>query len=64
MTRPHRYLARMILFLVLVGLVAFVLHRTLYRAFMSNPVPDGFILAVLLIGILWNIRVASRLFPE
>ncbi|UYH51297.1 flagellar motor protein MotA [Candidatus Kirkpatrickella diaphorinae] len=64
MTRPHRYLARMILFLVLVGLIGFVLHQTLYRAFMSNPVLDGFILAVLLIGILWNIRVALRLFPE
>lgn len=64
MTRPHRYLIRMIMFLVLVGLIGFILHQTLYRAFMSNPILDGFILGVLLIGILWNLRIVLRLFPE
>jgi membrane associated rhomboid family serine protease len=64
LTPPRRYLVRMAVFLVLVGFVVFILHRTLWSAFMANPGLNGLILAVMLIGIVLAIRQVSRLFPE
>jgi hypothetical protein len=56
MTKPGRFLFRMGVFLVAVGAVIAVLHAPLYRAFMANPALNGFILAVLLIGIVYAFR--------
>src|SRR5918997_1794216 len=64
LTPPRRYLVRMAVFLVLVGFLVFILHRTLWAAFMANPGLNGLILSVMLIGIVLAIRQVSRLFPE
>lgn len=64
MTRPTIYLLRMGIFLCLVIAVVALLGRTLYAAFFANPMLDGLILFVLLIGILWNLRIVQRLMPE
>src|SRR5918998_1594835 len=64
LTPPRRYLVRMAVFLVLVGFLVFILHRTLWAAFMANPGLNGLILAVLLIGIVLAVRQVLRLFPE
>lgn len=64
MTGPGRYLTRMVVFLVLVVLGCAVIFVPLAEAFMSNPVLNGVILGVLLIGILYNIRQVAMLWPE
>lgn len=63
MTQPSRYLIRMLAFLGCVALAAMVLHGPLKDAFLSNPGLDSLILAILLIGIGWNIRLVLRLAP-
>src|SRR5215212_3953733 len=64
LTPPRRYLVRMAVFLVLVGFIAFILHRTLWAAFMANPALNSLILAVTLIGVIIAVRQVWRLFPE
>lgn len=56
MTKPGRFLFRMIAFLIAVGAVIAVLHTALLRAFMANPALNGLIGAVLVIGILYAFR--------
>ncbi|WP_374299961.1 flagellar motor protein MotA [Ferrovibrio sp.] len=56
MTKPGRFLFRMIAFLVAVGVVIAMLHATLLRAFMANPALNSLIAAVLVIGILYAFR--------
>ena len=64
MTKPGAYLLRMLVFLLMVGGVAAMLAPALYSAFAANPLLNGFILAVLLGGILWNIRQVTLLRQE
>ncbi|MBB3173633.1 uncharacterized membrane protein (UPF0136 family) [Endobacter medicaginis] len=64
MTRPTGYLLRMVVFLAIVAGFAALLWPTLVTAFANNPVLDGLILAVLALGILWNILQVVRLGPE
>ena len=64
MTRPTRYLVRIIVFLLIILGLAFSLRGVLVHAFMVNPGLDGVIIAILLLGILWNIHLTIRLFPE
>src|SRR3954447_2667796 len=64
LTPPRRYLVRIAVFLVLVGFVAFILHRTLWAAFMANPGLNSLIVAVMLIGVVLAVRQVLRLFPE
>ncbi len=64
MTRPTTYVVRMLLFLLLVGAVVAALYPTLLAAFSNNPVLDGLILAVLGLGIIWNLVMVLRLSPE
>lgn len=64
MTRPQRYLIRMVLFLLAVGVVAVLLLSPLLEAFQANPALNGLILGVLLIGILNNFRQVILLNPE
>lgn len=56
MTKPGRFLFRIIAFLVAVGVVIAMLHATLLRAFMANPALNSLIAAVLVIGILYAFR--------
>jgi hypothetical protein len=51
-------------FLILCGLIAFVLQRQIINAFNANPWLNGLILLVLLIGIILSFARVIRLFPE
>lgn len=64
MTRPQRYLIRMVFFLIAVGAAAFFLFNQLQEAFFANPALNGLILGVLFIGIINNFRQVVMLNPE
>jgi hypothetical protein len=61
---PRIFLFRMLVFLVLCGLIAVLLQRQIWSAFLSNPSLNGIILGTLLVGIVMSIRQVMRLFPE
>jgi hypothetical protein len=61
---PRIFLVRMLVFLVLCGLVALLLYRQIWTAFLANPALNGIILGALLVGIIMSIRQVLRLFPE
>ncbi len=63
-TRPRRFLLRMLGFLAAVLALAALLHEHLIHAFQANPVLNGLILAVLFIGILYVFRQVSALTRE
>ena len=64
MTRPERFLTRMILFLVAVGAVTGLLFPALYGAFMTNPALNGLIVTALFAGIIFIFRQVLMLRPE
>ncbi len=64
MTQPVTYLWRMLAFLVAVLVVVALLARPLLTAFTNNPMLNGLIVLILLLGIGWNLRQVLRLAPE
>jgi hypothetical protein len=64
LSSPRIYLVRMLVFLVLAGLLVFILNRQIQVAFFANPGLNAVIIGVLLIGILLAFRQVIRLFPE
>ncbi|MGE0152276.1 MAG: flagellar motor protein MotA [Reyranellaceae bacterium] len=56
MTKPRRYLLRMALFLIAVGVLVVPLVPLIRRAFEHNMALNGVILAVLVLGILYVVR--------
>jgi hypothetical protein len=64
LSSPRIFLFRMMVFLVLCTLVAVVLHRQIWTAFLANPGLNALILGVLLVGIAFAFRQVIRLFPE
>src|SRR3984957_12535134 len=64
LSSPRIFLIRMLVFLILCGLLAFVLQRQIFNAFLANPWLKGLIVAVLLIGIILSFHHVIRLFPE
>ena len=64
MTNPQRYVTRVFLFLLLVGIVVALVYPILLRAFMHNPALNGLILGVLLLGIVYALRRILTLRPE
>ena len=64
LTPPRIYLVRMAVFLVLAGLIAFILYRQIFAAFLANPGLNALIIGVMLIGVILAIRQVWRLFPE
>lgn len=64
MTRPRRYLVRMTIFLVAVLAVVGVLSPAVAPAFMANPVLNGLILGILVVGVALNLRNVTRLNRE
>ena len=64
MTRPDRYLVRMLIFLALVAVAAVLLYLPLVRAFQANMVLNGMILATLAFGIAHAFRQVLMLRPE
>src|SRR5579862_5895640 len=61
---PRIYLIRMLVFLILCGLIAFVLQKQILNAFLANPWLNGLIIGVLVIGIILSFHQVIRLFPE
>jgi uncharacterized protein YneF (UPF0154 family) len=64
LSSPRIFLFRMVVFVILGGLVAFLLNKQIQVAFMSNPGLNAVIIAVLLIGIILSVRQVARLYPE
>ncbi len=64
MTRPQIFLTRMTVFLGIVVVVAGILFEMLQRSFMANPLLNGLILAVLLLGVGYIFRQVLSLYPE
>ena len=64
MTTPKRYVIRMILFVLAVGLVCAFLFLPLQNAFLANVGLNGLIVGVLVLGIAYNFRQTFMLFPE
>jgi len=64
LSSPRIFLFRMLVFVVLGGLVAFLLHKQIEVAFMANPGLNALIIGVLLIGIVLSARQVIRLYPE
>ncbi|MGA7388191.1 MAG: flagellar motor protein MotA, partial [Pseudolabrys sp.] len=64
LSSPRIFLVRMLVFVILVGLVTFVLHKQIEVAFMANPGLNALIIGVLAIGIVLSMRQVLRLYPE
>jgi hypothetical protein len=64
LTRPQRFLNRMILFLVAVIVICAVIAPALYSAFMGNPALNGIIMGAMLVGIIYIFREVMLLNPE
>jgi hypothetical protein len=64
LSSPRIFLVRMLVFVILCALVAVVLYRQIWIAFLANPGLNALILGVLLIGIVLAFRQVIRLFPE
>ena len=64
MTQPQRYLTRMTVFVVAVIVIAGALFAPLERAFLANPILNGVILGVLVLGIGYVFRQVMQLKPE
>ena len=63
MNRSHRFLLRMVLFLILVIALAAALGQPLFAAFMGNPAVNGVILGILIAGIIYIFRQVLLLNP-
>jgi hypothetical protein len=64
LSSPRIFLIRMMVFLILCALVAIVLSKQIWVAFLANPGLNALIIGVLIIGILLAFRQVLRLFPE
>ena len=64
LSSPRIFLLRIMVFVVLGGLVTFLLHKQILVAFMANPGLNSVIIFVLLIGIALCLRQVIRLYPE
>lgn len=64
LSSPRIFLLRMLVFVILVGLLGFVLYKQIQTAFMANPGLNALILGVGAIGIILSFRQVLRLYPE
>jgi hypothetical protein len=64
LSSPRIFLVRMTVFLILCVLIAVILYRQIWQAFLANPGLNLLIICVLLIGIILSYRQVFRLFPE
>lgn len=64
MTRSKTYLTRMVLFLAVVGLGCALIAPVLAKTFLVNPLLNGAIFGVILVGIILNFRQVVMLAPE
>jgi hypothetical protein len=63
-TKPQRFLNRMILFLIAAIIVCALIGPALVSAFMGNPVLNGIIMGAMLVGIGYIFRQVLMLGPE
>lgn len=63
MTKPRRYLIRMTLFLLLAFGASVALYSPLITAFIANPLFNGLILGVLVVGIFYVYRQVAVIYP-
>jgi hypothetical protein len=61
---PRIFLFRMLVFVVLCGLIAYVLQAQILKAFSANPWLNGLIIGVLCCGIIMSFHQVIRLFGE
>ncbi|MHB1205601.1 MAG: flagellar motor protein MotA, partial [Rhodospirillaceae bacterium] len=64
MTDTRKYLTRMTVFLVVLGVGIALIGATLLPIFLVNPVLNGVIFAVIIIGVVLNFRQVILLGPE
>ena len=64
LSSPRIFLLRMLVFVMLGGGGAFLLHKQIEVAFMSNPGLNALIIGVLGLGIVLAVRQVIRLYPE
>ncbi len=64
MTKPSRFIIRVVLFLLLALFVVAALYDVIARAFMQNPALNGLIIGVLLLGIAYALRRILMLRAE
>ena len=64
LSKPGIYLARMVIFLALVGFLVFILYKQITPAFLANPGLNGLILGVLLISVIVAFGQVLRLSRE
>ncbi|NBC31186.1 MAG: flagellar motor protein MotA [Alphaproteobacteria bacterium] len=64
LSRPTKYLARMVAFVIVVALLAGLLFAGLREAFLANPGLNGVILGVMLVGVAYSFRLVLALKPE
>lgn len=61
---PGVFLLRMTIFLILVAFLAAILFDQLKTSLLTNPGLNGFIIGVLVLGIIYTFRQVFRLYPE
>ena len=64
LSSPGSFLFRMLVFLALAGLIAFVLQKQILVAFWANPALNGLIGLVLGLGVVFAFAQVTRLFRE
>lgn len=64
MTSPKKFVIRMVLFLMAVGIGCGALFTPLHEAFLANIALNSLILGVLILGIAYNFRQTFMLFSE
>jgi biopolymer transport protein ExbB/TolQ len=64
LSSPGIFLFRMLVFIVLGGLIVFLLYKQMEVAFLANPGLNSVIIGVLVIGVILALRQVLRLYPE
>ncbi|WP_420393457.1 flagellar motor protein MotA [Acuticoccus sp.] len=64
LSSPQVYLWRIVLFVILASFLVFIQFQTVTTAFMANPVLNGLIVAVGVLGIALSVAMVVRLFRE
>ncbi|MGI9491279.1 MAG: flagellar motor protein MotA [Geminicoccaceae bacterium] len=64
MSNPQRFINRMIVFLILAAVAIAFAYDIVFRMFLYNPILNGLILAVLLLGIFYVFRRVWMIKPE